>query len=307
MACGQELWTCDPSLAVRSCWERLGQSTRVSTSVRAVTRWHMAGRPLTSSYRTFPSRPHTARPQATGAARANDILKGTCTKRENTKMTATKYHSRKTSLVSLPALSTASSGLQEQVSGDVPTRAWAKERIRHPRSRCAAMGQWRESVKLTFNGARDRCEGDSGRPPAARNGGPPRRSLLLERQRLHFAVEAHVRDVPVASAVQLLDARRVHLGDRLVVEHEPRLRVALDPRNIVAALGRPPLMRDDAKQLVLAGPVVALERVDGADARGLSVDLLDRLRAVRLAGGARALRLHRRWLGRLGGERRGAG
>ena len=199
------------------------------------------------------------------------------------------------SLVSLPALSTASSGLQEQVSGDVPTRAWAKERIRHPRSRCAAMGQWRESVKLTLNGARDRCEGDSGRPPAARNGGPPRRSLLLERQRLHFAVEAHVRDVPVASAVQLLDARGVHLGDRLVVEHEPRLRVALDPRNIVAALGRPPLMRDDAKQLVLAwagrdgggwdregrrrrgrrrgrrrtGPVVALERVDGADARGL--------------------------------------
>ena len=63
------------------------------------------------------------------------------------------------SLVSLHALSTASSGLQEQVSGDVPTRAWAKERIRHPRSRCAAMGQWRESVKLTLTGARETRDG----------------------------------------------------------------------------------------------------------------------------------------------------
>ena len=54
----------------------------------------------------------------------------------------------------------------------------------------------------------------------------------VEREAVHLAVEAHVRHVPVAAAVELLDSLRWDLGHSLVVEDQPR---RLQPRVLEAA------------------------------------------------------------------------
>ena len=51
----------------------------------------------------------------------------------------------------------------------------------------------------------------------------------VEREAVHLAVEAHVRHVPVAAAVELLDPVRVHVRARAGARARARVRVGVGP------------------------------------------------------------------------------
>mmetsp|Transcript_18259 Transcript_18259/g.37198 ORF Transcript_18259/g.37198 Transcript_18259/m.37198 type:complete len:260 (+) Transcript_18259:84-863(+) len=124
------------------------------------------------------------------------------------------------------------------------------------------------------------------------------RDPLVEREALHLAVEAHVRHVPVATTIELLDPVRRDLRHCLVVEDEPCRLVLLDPCHVVPPLGCAALVRDDGEELVPPRFVVAPCPLDDAHVHRRRLPRLLRLHLCGLrarGGGGGGLRAVGRW------------
>ena len=64
----------------------------------------------------------------------------------------------------------------------------------------------------------------------------------------------------IPTTLQALDELPGRLRDEVVVEDEPRPVLALDPAHVVAAVGRPPFVRDNGKELVVACVAIKILR-----------------------------------------------